>query len=262
MKHTTRKEAINTPSMLPENNSCDTFMDKQEYEIQRIRIPEVHTSSPIPGPASNPPALSRISTSIVKECLPSAGAATTAQITRLPPSIHQMPIDEREGVSGTNQGSGPGQWSTSDRENLLEWFGRNLHNYQSFKTDKNRIADRISQEVYSGIRSGSSVKSQWEAIKKKYRIAQTKLNSTGEGQRYDSELWCSIRTNWLDKLCPYYEALDDILHRDKSFTPFYVSESGGKSHFKVQNNSSGLINSRENQFVLVSIRYSKKEERK
>jgi len=145
MKHT--KEAINTPSMLPENNSCDTFMDKQEYEIQCIRKPEVYTSSPTPGPTSNPPASSRIRTSIVKVCVPSAGAATTADINRVPPSFHQMPIDEREGVSGTTQGSGPDQWSTNDRENLLEWFGRNLHNYQSFKTDKNRIADRISQEV-------------------------------------------------------------------------------------------------------------------
>ena len=93
--------------------------------------------------------------------------------------------------------------------------------------DKNRVAEQISDEVYCGVRSGSSVKSQWEAMKKKYRIAQTKLHSTGEGQRYDHELWSSIRTNWLDKLCPYYEAIDDLLQQDKSFTPFYVSESGG-----------------------------------
>jgi len=93
--------------------------------------------------------------------------------------------------------------------------------------DKNRVAERISREVYHGVRSGSSVKSQWEAMKKKYRMAQTKLHSTGEGQRYDHELWSSIRLNWLDKLCPYDEAIDDILQRDKSFTPLYVSESGG-----------------------------------
>ena len=33
--------------------------------------------------------------------------------------------------------------------------------------DKNRVAERISKEVYCGVRSGSSVKSQWEAMKKK-----------------------------------------------------------------------------------------------
>lgn len=134
---------------------------------------------------------------------------------------------ERSKSQPLGKGSGPGQWSTNDRERLLEWLGRNLQNYEAFKTDKNRVVERISKEVYCGVRSGSSVKSQWEAIKKKYRIAQAKLHSTGEGQRYDQDLWSSIRTNWLDKLCPYYEAIDDILQRDKSFTPFYVSESGG-----------------------------------
>jgi hypothetical protein len=65
-----------------------------------------------------------------------------------------------------------------------------------------------------------------------------KLKATGEGQRSDQELWSSIRMNWLDKICPYYEAIDDILQRDKSFTPFYVSETGGEAHYEARSRGS------------------------
>ncbi|KAI5847644.1 hypothetical protein DFP73DRAFT_630099 [Morchella snyderi] len=43
---------------------------------------------------------------------------------------------------------------------------------------------------------------------------------------------------WLNKLCPYFEELDDVLIRDKSYNPHYVSKTGGPLPLQVFNGNS------------------------
>jgi hypothetical protein len=40
-----------------------------------------------------------------------------------------------------------------------------------------------------------------------------RLRFTGEGQREDEDKWQSIRLGWLDKDCPHFEKIEDILNR-------------------------------------------------
>ncbi|KAI5803241.1 hypothetical protein EDC01DRAFT_628029 [Geopyxis carbonaria] len=74
---------------------------------------------------------------------------------------------------------------------------------------------------------------------KKIYNARDRLQATGEGQRDDLDKWNSIKLQWLNKLCPQYEAIDDILRRDRSYTLFYVSESGGSSQVEIRNGELG-----------------------
>jgi hypothetical protein len=45
-----------------------------------------------------------------------------------------------------------------------------------------------------------------------YRLLK-RLRSTGKGQREDEDKWQSIRLGWLDKDCPHFEEIEDILNR-------------------------------------------------
>jgi hypothetical protein len=58
---------------------------------------------------------------------------------------------------------------------------------------------------------------------KQYSAAGTRLTSTGEGQLDNDRLWNSIRLSWLNKICPYFEAIGDIIRSDRSYTPYFVS---------------------------------------
>ncbi|KAI5777439.1 hypothetical protein EDC01DRAFT_635798 [Geopyxis carbonaria] len=124
-------------------------------------------------------------------------------------------------------------WTAEEREQLLAWFSEDLTNYELWKTKQQRIAVKLSDDLFDGVRSASAIKNQWDMMKAKYTKAKERLSATGEGQREDEDKWTSIRKTQLDHECPYYEEMDDILRRDKSFTPFYVSESWGKSSLTI-----------------------------
>lgn len=120
-----------------------------------------------------------------------------------------------------------GPWSVDERDLLLAWLGGNLSNYEEFKMKLKSTCLKLSSETFSGSRTADGIKGQWDQMKKKYSKAKERLQSTGEGQRDDVEKWSSIKLSWLDKMCPHYEQIDDILKRDKSITPLFVSEVGG-----------------------------------
>ncbi|KAI5803107.1 hypothetical protein EDC01DRAFT_627915 [Geopyxis carbonaria] len=132
----------------------------------------------------------------------------------------------RKSTITSDKSSGVPNWTTEEREQLLGWLSEDLTNYELWKTKQTRIAEKLSEDLFQGVRSASAIKNQWDLMKAKYTKARERLSATGEGQREDEDKWTSIRKTWLDLECPYYEEMDDILRRDKSFTPFYVSESG------------------------------------
>lgn len=121
-----------------------------------------------------------------------------------------------------------GQWTMQEREMLLDWLANNLTNIADLKTHFRSTCTKISVEVFAGARTADGIKGQWEGMKRKYQRAKERLQSTGEGQREDEEKWASIKLGWLNQLCPFYEQIDDILRRDKSVTPLYISEVGGE----------------------------------
>jgi len=105
-------------------------------------------------------------------------------------------------------------WTGNDRLLLLGWMSENLRNYEDFKANPKKVADKIARTVLGSRRTGEQVRRQWEQMKKKHRAATQKLRATsGEGQREDSEEWASIKMQWLDKSCPYYDAIDGVLQR-------------------------------------------------
>ncbi|RPA92456.1 hypothetical protein L873DRAFT_1794229 [Choiromyces venosus 120613-1] len=53
----------------------------------------------------------------------------------------------------------------------------------------------------------------------------------------------------LNKLYPYYEGINDILRRDKGFTPFYVSESGVSFHLEARNSAVAALVVEEDELV-------------
>lgn len=133
-------------------------------------------------------------------------------------------------------------WSDEDIELLLEWFGSDLSHMELYKTKPKDAHEKIARDVFDGRRTPNSIKSKWESLKEKHREARAKLESTGEGEfnlqelQEDEEKWVSIQEKWLRKLCPYFEELEDILQRDKSYTPHYVSETSGTTHLQLYNN--------------------------
>jgi len=106
-----------------------------------------------------------------------------------------------------------GRWSENDKLRLLGYLAENLRNYEEFKVNGARVAERIAVEVLGGRRTGEAVRGQWESLKRKYHTTSLRLRSTGEGQRDDVEKWRSIKLGWLDDMCPHYELIDDILQR-------------------------------------------------
>jgi hypothetical protein len=113
------------------------------------------------------------------------------------------------------------QWPDEDTLLLLDWMSENTHNYEEFKVNPGRIADRIAAQVLGGRRTGEAVRAKWEALKKKHHTATLRLRSTGEGQRKDEDKWAHIKLGWLDKMCPNYELIDDVLQRYGSSCRYY-----------------------------------------
>ncbi|KAI5780790.1 hypothetical protein EDC01DRAFT_633060 [Geopyxis carbonaria] len=174
------------------------------------------------------------------------------------------PTKSTAGRAGAKAGPGPRKttkiekkgyvpnWTTEEREQLLGWLSEDLTNYELWKTKQIRIAEQLSEDLFQGVRSASAIKNQWDLMKAKYTKAKERLSATGEGQREDEDKWTSIRKTWLDHECPYYEEMDDILRRDKSFTPFYVSESGAikGSHTIIEGEVVDLNSSSDDEYDL------------
>jgi hypothetical protein len=135
------------------------------------------------------------------------------------PNIHRDPNSEAvpDSMSDSLQSDDvvvvPRGWAEDDRLLLLGFLSENLRNHEGFKVNPVRVADRIATEVLSGRKTGDAVRAQWDYLKKKHNTATVRLRSTGEGQRDDMEKWSSIKLSWLDKMCPWYEEIDDILQR-------------------------------------------------
>jgi transposase len=105
-----------------------------------------------------------------------------------------------------------GRWTNDDRRLLLGFLSENPNNYTQLKTNASGTAQRISEVVFHGKRTANAIKSQWVKMKDQYSEAAKRLRSTGEGQRDDEDKWRSIRLGWLDKMCPLFEEIEDILH--------------------------------------------------
>lgn len=125
-----------------------------------------------------------------------------------------------------------GNWTDSERDMLLAWLGKDAANHRSYKINMRRTLEKISQEVFGKQRTVDSIRTQWDSMKKKYQNARDRLNSTGEGQQNDTEKWSNIKLAWLNKLCPFFDQIDEILQKDKAITPPYASESGGPAHIE------------------------------
>jgi len=126
------------------------------------------------------------------------------------------------------------RWTMEERELLLEWFSQDPINLERYKTKPTDTCEKISREVFNGVRSAHAIDAQWDAMKNKHKEACTRLQGTGEGERDlqelrgDDEEWEGIQVGWLRKFCPYFEMIDEILARDRSYLAPYASEAGGE----------------------------------
>lgn len=131
------------------------------------------------------------------------------------------------------------RWTNEDIELLIDWFSSDLRNFELYKSKAKDALLKISKDVFGGRHSASAIKRNWDNMKEKHRQARVKLGSTGEGElgdsKADQDKSESIQSEWLNKLWPYFEELDDVLIRDKSYTPHYVSETGLPLHLQVFN---------------------------
>lgn len=144
--------------------------------------------------------------------------ARGSQVTRISVRDSVSPPPQSQIIESGSEDEEPDtrstrHWTDDDRLLLLSWMSENLRNYEDFKVNPGKVADKIARTVLDGRRTGEAVRGQWEQMKKKHRAATQKLRATGEGQREDLEKWTSIKMQWLDKLCPYYDAIDDVLQR-------------------------------------------------
>lgn len=105
------------------------------------------------------------------------------------------------------------RWTNDDRRLLLGFLSENPNNYTQLKTNAAGTAQRIPEVVFYGRRMANAIKSQWAKMKEHYSEAAKRLRSTGERQRDDEDKWRSIRLGWLDKMCPLFEEIEDILQR-------------------------------------------------
>lgn len=159
------------------------------------------------------------------------------------PQPSQFALPSSQATTNSSQLSGK-RWSNQDLELLLEWFAGS-RNLELYKTKAKDALAKISSDVFDGRRTPSSIKAKWDSMKDRHRDARARLESTGEGEfnlqelQMDGEKWNNIQQKWLNKMCPYFEELDDILQRDKSYTPYYVSESGGLTRVQIFSGSTG-----------------------
>lgn len=126
------------------------------------------------------------------------------------------------------------RWTMAERELLLEWFSQDPLNLERYKTKPTDTCEKIARDVFNSARSAHAIDAQWDAMKNKHKEARARLQGTGEGERDLQELrddedeWEEIQVGWLRKFCPYFEAIDEILTRDRSYLAPYASEAGGE----------------------------------
>lgn len=119
-----------------------------------------------------------------------------------------------------------------ERELLLEWFSQDPLNLQRYKTKPSDTCEKISKEIFHGIRSADAIDAQWDAMTNKHKEACVRLQGTGERERNlqelrdDEEKWEGIQVGWLRKFCPYFETIDKILTRDWFYLAPHASEDG------------------------------------
>jgi hypothetical protein len=85
-----------------------------------------------------------------------------------------------------------GKWARKEREALLGWLSEG-ENYRRVKTKGKSVWKDLAQHngLFQGTRSWNGIKSQWEDLKKKYDAASERVNSTGEGDKSESQ-WTSM----------------------------------------------------------------------
>jgi hypothetical protein len=131
-------------------------------------------------------------------------------------------------------GRGGKRWTQEEKELLIEWFGQDPVNLELFKTKPVTTSEKIAQDVFHGARTGPAIIAQWDLMKAKHKECVERLEGTGEGARNlqeiqdDEDEWADVRLKWLDDQCPYFDMMDEVLGRDRSYTAPYASEAGGE----------------------------------
>lgn len=74
----------------------------------------------------------------------------------------------------------------------------------------------MSAEWFHDARPPTSIKGQWESLRRKYNNATERLGRTVAGERGDEATWNIIKRGWPNRVCPHFEQIEDILVRDQS----------------------------------------------
>jgi hypothetical protein len=105
------------------------------------------------------------------------------------------------------------RWTQEEKEELLNFLSENLKNYEFWKTQQKKCAEKITCEVFAGRHMPSGIINQWKVLKDSYVAARNRMKATGEGEVEDIEEMVPNKLSWLIKTCPLYEKIDDVLKR-------------------------------------------------
>ncbi|KAA8894066.1 hypothetical protein FN846DRAFT_895423 [Sphaerosporella brunnea] len=200
----------------------------------------VAVTSPIATQATATSSISQ-----AKECTPGPAMATT-ETKKSTATTETKKRTATKPQKKTGKGKGTEKaTSTNEKLLILNYFTDDFERYNKFKTHLNDTAERISRRIFEGTRSASAIKSQWEDMKENYTKAKERLQSTGEGQREDEDKWRSIRLSWLDDQCPWFEEMEDVLARDKTYCAPYVAELGGEKPLEIVHGEVNITRERE-----------------
>ena len=150
------------------------------------------------------------------------------------------------------------KWTKEERQALLGYLSER-DNYQRLKKAAKKVWNELSLDtgLFRGTRSAKALKAQWDDLKKRHEEARMRVESTGEGAKSD-EQWISMENSefasfcvlhiaqfsneqidWLNKICPDYRFIAEILQKGNSFTAPFVSESAG-SNIRSRNLVNGI----------------------
>lgn len=144
------------------------------------------------------------------------------------PQQLSIDLDNFEKVSKT--------WQPRELEALIGYFQRDGV-YAKLKLDSTAFWENMSVTVFRGLRSASACATQWKRAKNNFNKIQLRIHKTGEGMKEEEfmrsdEQWTGMR-GWIQRECPYFSEIADILQRDKTFAPPMASDSAGPGKCRI-----------------------------
>ncbi|KAI5817985.1 hypothetical protein BZA77DRAFT_343119 [Pyronema omphalodes] len=120
-------------------------------------------------------------------------------------------------------------WTRQEKEKILTWLNDSPENYQAWKRNQEKTADKLSGILFNGFRSGLAIRGQWIAMVENYKNTKMEMMETADAVLESEEDIDPEKSVWLEQTCPLYWRIHEIVKRDPTIAILPRSQSQPRS---------------------------------